>query len=148
MDFVDYSSSRMMHAQEAEMYMRIYQYAAEDFRAVSDCVKSHNTIDAFVTGLENTVITALNSHTHGNGNNGSPTTGPMTSFRLAVKPVAPFSSTGVPENMGGNIVRPAGKLSYIDARITSPSNSIVTYKRRALEIPAAMGGIIPIGIRH
>lgn len=145
--FIDYSSSSMMSAQEAELYMRIYQYAAEDFRAVTDCTTAHNNVTSYTTNLATQLMSVVNTHTH-TGNFGAPTSPPMSPVTPPPAPVVPMSTTGVAENKSGNNVVGSSKVSYIDTRISGSINTIVTYLRRGKPIPIANALNIHVGTRQ
>lgn len=143
--FIDYSTSFMMARIEAEIYMRIYQYAAEDFRATSDCQQTHAQIQTWQVTTEanvNAFSTNLVSHIHGNGNMGSPTTPPMGLAPYISTPASliPLNTTARIDNIAANYAIPSVTLSYVDLSMSGMNFTQPTF-RRGFQIPIAYGPI-------
>lgn len=142
--FVDYATSALMASLEAEMYMRIYQYAAEDFRAVTDCKTAHTLVNSWMTST-NAALTSTNAlvsaHTH-SGFLGIPTTPPLSPILLTTiaPPATPISTTLATENQGSNFMLPSVNISYTDLTLTGVNVGELSF-RRALEIPLTYGVI-------
>lgn len=116
--FINYSSSYWMAKIEAEIYMRVYQYAAEDFRAVSDCKLAHDGVDLWMTATSRAVSSfkdTVVAHTHV-GNLGAPTSPPSAPilFIEATNPPGPISTTLASENQDMNYMIASTTLSYTD----------------------------------
>jgi hypothetical protein len=139
---VDYSSSQMMAKQKADLYMRIYQYAAEDFRTVADCGTAHQSQAVYNQSIETRVInltTQISTHTHLVPQSpvgilpSNPPTIPMN-WQPGQFPMLPLSTTLRNENLTGNNVIPSIELSYVDNSATGTNISYTSF-RRALVIP-------------
>lgn len=137
--FVDYASSFMMKKLQAELYENIYPWAAEDFRAIPDCLLAHQNV-ALYAQANNTVHTTTqslyNSHLHIAPTSGGPTTPPLPTIVLVPPPppLQPINKTLVPDNLGGNRAIPAMILSYVDLS-TKSYNRPISFQRRQLKIP-------------
>lgn len=141
--FIDYASSTWMAAVEAEIYMRIYQYAAEDFRAVTDCKRAHQLVNGWMTSTNSNLQgmkSILQGHIHIAPR--GPTSPPVTSILLTPvsPPPLPLSTTLATENQGANRMVPSATLSYTDLTLTGINVAQSTF-RRALEIPITYGPV-------
>lgn len=125
MIFNDSTQSEIAERQRAELYMRIYKYAAEDFPSIPDINNYSNTISSWANSIENKLTSLgqkLSSHTHPipphthiaptYGGPVSPT--PLTSsvasnastliWTLGVPPTMPANTTLTTPNLTGNSV--------------------------------------------
>lgn len=137
--FIDYASSFMMKKYQAELYENIYPWAAEDFRAVSDCMTAHQNITLYAQANNQThqnTSQTFNSHTHVAPTSGGPTTPPASPMFLLppAPPALPFNTTATIDNIGANRAIPSIVISYIDLS-TKSYNRPITFQRRQLRIP-------------
>jgi len=142
-NFIDYSSSFMMARIEAEIYMRIYQYAAEDFRATIDCNYAHDRIIAWQGESESSTIAyaaGIAMHTHICPEGGTSPPIPFTSYAAIPPALPPLNLTGRVDNIIGNVAIPVPTLSYIDLSFRGLNVSVPSF-RRGLQIPIAYGPI-------
>lgn len=142
--FTDYASSTWMAKVEAEIYMRIYQYAAEDFRSVRDCNTGHRLVNTWMRTTNSSLQSfsgILQAHVH-TGAFAGPTTPPVTPVLLVTTPPppVPISTTLAVENQGSNLMIPSATLSYVDVSLSGINVAHVTF-RRALEIPITYGPV-------
>lgn len=141
--FVDYASSFWQAKTEAEIYMRLYQYAAEDFRTVADCKIGHTLVNTWMTNTNTSMRMyqqQVQAHTHVAPQGAtSPPVAPAQ-FQTIPAPPVPISKTLRPENHNGNFVIPASNLSYIDLSITGVNIAYPTF-RRAEQISIAIGPV-------
>ena len=142
-DFINYSSSLWMEKIIAEIYMRLYQYAAEDFRSVTDCLTCHQNVQTWMAmtnmSLRNYQVQVQN-HSH-IGNQGSPTSMPITGMIITtvVPSLLPISTTLRIENLSSNFTIPSANLSYTDLSGDVSTNVVMQSFRRALQIPIQYG---------
>ncbi|RLA66537.1 MAG: hypothetical protein DRQ78_04100 [Epsilonproteobacteria bacterium] len=142
-NFIDYSSSFMMARIEAEIYMRIYQYAAEDFRSTFDCNTAHQRIITWQTQSELSVSNyaaqiAFHIHEAPEGPTSPPI--PQAMYQMVVPALPPLNLTGRIDNIAANFVIPSVTLSYIDLSFRSFNIYMPTF-RRGFQIPIAYGPI-------
>lgn len=142
--FIDYASSTWMASVEAEIYMRIYQYAAEDFRAVTDCKRAHQLVNGWMTSTNSNLQGMkgiLQAHVH-TGAFAGPTSPPVAPILLTPvpPPPVPLSTTLATENQTANLMIPSATLSYTDLTLTGINIAHSTF-RRALEIPLTYGPV-------
>jgi len=144
--FIDFSTSFMMARIEAEIYMRIYQYAAEDFRSTADCNFAHQRVIGWQSASE--VSTAAFAaqvafHVHVCPRCGITTPPiPMPTYQMIPPALPPLNLTGRIDNIIANIAIPLPTLSYIDLSFRSFNIPMPAF-RRGLPIPIAYG---PIGL--
>lgn len=126
--FVDYSSSRVMHQQAAELYERQYPWGAEDFVTNLDHQNRCRGTDTYVTNLHlaiNQMHKSLTSHTHLETDQGvAKPSGPPILPVVWVPPttiVKETNSTGSATNLQNTVI-PYLYLSYIDTRTTGNTN--------------------------
>ncbi|RLA65997.1 MAG: hypothetical protein DRQ78_04820 [Epsilonproteobacteria bacterium] len=139
--FIDYSMTFAMMTVEAEIYMRIYQYASEDFRATSDCNIAHNLVTTWQTASESAVSTyatqmATHIHPTPEGPSGPPT--PPGIYAQVPPSLPPVNKTGSIDNVIGNIKILMSVMTYLDLSFTSVNVAIPNF-RRGLQIPIAYG---------
>lgn len=122
--FFDADQQTIVDKQKAELYMQIYQYAAEDFFTVSDANMYSTMMFQYMTSLEmqlDRLMKILAAHSHivpphfHQGVHGptspwvSQTTPPLTASAIQwvpiVKPKVSFTA-GVSPNLSANFVRP------------------------------------------
>jgi len=142
-NFVDYSSSFMMARIEAEIYMRIYQYAAEDFRSTADCNYAHDRIITWQSQSESATIayaTEVSTHTHICPEGGTSPPLPFSSYMAIAPALPPLNLTGRVDNIAGNVAVPIPTLSYIDLSFRGLNVAVPSF-RRGLQIPIAYGPI-------
>ena len=136
--YIDYSASHMMARHHAELYQRIYQYAAQDFRAVTDCLRTHQGIVARDAQM-NAALATIKMHTHMVPQSPSGTLPSLPPTEPNVIPATskpPISTTGVPENQAANRVIPSAMWSYLDLRVTALNRNVATpVLRRQMHIP-------------
>jgi len=141
--FVDYASSTWMAKIEAEIYMRIYQYAAEDFRAVTDCKLAHNLVNGWMKAT-NSALKSTNFmvqlHTHPVPSLGTSLLPTPITLTTIPTPALPISTTLATENQSANLMLPSATLSYTDLTLSGINLATTTF-RRALEIPITYGPI-------
>lgn len=146
--FIDYSASYIMLKQHAELYERLYQWAAEDFVTIPDNNIRHEAINAHMlemnTTLQIQVGLWLDTHVHTSATPGSPTSPPIVPLVVIypIPPPLPVNTTGAQDNLTGNFLIPYEYLSYVDLRDISTNQPISTF-RRALEIPINSSVITP-----
>ncbi|RLA65128.1 MAG: hypothetical protein DRQ78_05535 [Epsilonproteobacteria bacterium] len=141
--FIDFSSSFMMARIEAEIYMRIYQYAAQDFRATSDCNLAHQAITFWQEETEVAVASyAQSMMLHFHEAPEGPTSPPIPPVMYPFIPpsLPPINKTGMFDNIAANIVIPSANLSYIDTSFRSLNITMPNF-RRGLQIPIAYGPV-------
>lgn len=140
--FVDYAASSWMAKIEAEIYMRTYQYAAEDFRSVKDCKKAHDNVGDWMDSTNDAISTfkdTVSQHTHIDSQ-GGPTTTPVSAitFIKALDAKKPESTTKAEENQKNNYMVKAQTLSYQD-KTSNGTNKEADIYRRSKKIEIAYG---------
>ena len=144
--FVDYSASAVQARHEAEIYMRIYQYAAEDFRSNKDCFTCHQGVFKWEASVEQRLTelgVKLVSHFHmvPQAPSGTLPSLPTTidlSWKLKPPAKIPISTTLVVENMQQNYVVPAANLTYVNLSMKGARVPVQTFRRGKM-IPIATG---------
>lgn len=144
--FIDHSASAIQAKHEAEIYMRVYQYGAEDFRNVKDCNTCHQGVMKWEASVEQRLTelgAKLVSHIHivPQAPSGALPSAP-TQIDLSWKPqppaILPISTALVVENMTQNFVIPAANLTYLNLSMKGSMTPVTTF-RRAKQIPIATG---------
>jgi len=141
--FIDYSMSFAMLRIEAEIYMRTYQYAAQDFRSTSDCNIGHQAIAFWQEETEASVLNyaqQVSMHIHEAPE--GPTSMPLTPmiYMAAVPSIPPINKTGTYDNIAANVMVPTPTLTYIDLSFRAFNIAVPNF-RRGLMIPWAYGPI-------
>ncbi len=138
-EFIDYAASFIMQQQLAELYERMYPYAAEDWVAYPDHNKRQDNVDLHLTNLKTSLQTLtqwLQAHIHTSASPGSPTS-PPTIPLIIFWPTIPtkiINATGSTTNLAGNKVTAFSFLSYTDNR-TIQTNFPISVFRRQQKIP-------------
>ena len=128
--FIDYASSFWQAKVEAEIYMRLYQYAAEDFRTVADCRVGHTLVNTWMANTNTSIKVyqqQVQSHTHIAPHGATSTPISPMQFQQILPPMIPISRTLRPENHFANYVIPGANLSYIDLSITGVNIPFPTF---------------------
>jgi hypothetical protein len=134
----DTQQSSIVKKQRAELYSRIYQYAAEDFVSQADFTKFLHSLEAYHNAIERqlqTVLTVISNHTHQVVGHSLAMVTPVKGnivWKDIPNPVFE-NTTLVAPNLGGNYV------------ITGPGEDgdIIPELRRALPIPVAVATVLP-----
>ena len=169
--FADTTHSDHMAKQHAELYMRIYQYAAQDFSSVTDTMNFAKDVIRWAASVE-ARLTYLGkqlqihthqitphvhpfTHIHTNGNNGSPTGPPIgmksTFVNAPLQTQIPINAQQLGWPLGVLPLLPfntTGAISNFVLNRFSPGFPMVgdlTYlhNRRELVIPILMIPVIP-----
>lgn len=108
--FTDVEQHTIVNKQKAELYMQIYQYAAEDFLTLVDANTYNFNMTHYLTSLElqmERLMTVIASHTHIDSKGGTtspPLSAPMIRWVQQVKPSIRFTSGAVPNIMNNRVV--------------------------------------------
>jgi hypothetical protein len=149
--FFDLEQQSIVDKQKAELYMQIYQYAAEDFFTVTDANTYSMLMVQYMTSLEmqlDRLMKVLAAHTHmlpphsHQGVHGptspwigatlTPITAPAIQWVPLYKPQVSYT-TGTTPNMSGNFVAPG----VASEGIISPG------LRRAMPLPKTLEITLP-----
>ena len=137
--FADTTHSEHMAKQHAELYMLIYQYAAEDFSSVTDTLNFAKDVIRWALSVETRLQglgVRLQAHKHGNGNNGKPTTTPLSSltWKRDTLPRVPLNTTGAISNIA---------LNNFSSKVPLLGDLTFIHNRRSLVIPILLIPVIP-----
>ena len=108
--FTDPEQIAIVDKQKAELYMQIYQYAAEDFLSTADANSYAIRLTEYFAGVETQltrIFSMIATHTHmgAHGMTSPPLTGPSFSWIPVKQPVLLFT-TGVKPNLFNNYAIP------------------------------------------
>jgi hypothetical protein len=144
---IDYASSLINYQQHAELYERLYPWAAEDWVSNPDNNLRHQNINLWMTNLLavlQQIVIYITVHTHTSATPGSPTSPPILPLIVTFPqpPLAPQNTTGAISNLTGNKEIPYSLLSYINDTTTSVNLPYQTFRRAAV-IPINSTLIVP-----
>lgn len=137
----DYSQSQIVEKQRAELYMRIYQYAAQDFITTADFRTFMISLDTYLTQVEGqlaNIMSAISAHTHivpPHGNCPSTVTAP---------PGTSFSWTDInnPEYQNTTLTTPNIGGNYVTLS-TGSEGDLTPEMRRFLPLPLTLKPTVP-----
>lgn len=132
----DIDQASIVNKQKAELYMQLYQYAAQDFLTIADTNIYCTLLNTYFTSLEAQLtrcFSTLSSHTHIDSEGGS-TTPPLTKvvWSQLTKPQIKYTTGATPNLYENKIV------------VGKPSEGPVTlgYRRQAI-LPLTLEPTIP-----
>lgn len=108
--FTDVEQYAIVNKQKAELYMQIYQYAAEDFLTLVDANTYNFSMTQYLTSLElqlERVLLTVAMHTHIDSKGGGtspPLNAPMIKWATMVKPSLKFTSGATPNILNNRVV--------------------------------------------
>lgn len=142
--FTDQAEVMRMQKQRAELYSRIYQYAAEDFTSIADFQQFYDTLAVWAQAVETqlqTLMQLLSVHVH----DIPPHTHPIVPHTHVS--AAPGSPTG--PNIGGSVTVATGlitNLSTNQSQIVWRPLSKPIFVNTTLAVPNVTGNKIVIGV--
>ena len=135
--FTDFEQINIVDKQKAELYMQIYQYAAEDFLTTADANTYSMLLTEYFINIETQLtrlfsIIATHNHMGAHGPTSPPLNGAACSWTLVKQPKLVFTS-GVKPNLYNNMV------IYGTAMEGAPSFGL----RRSMPVPLVIQPSVP-----
>lgn len=151
--FIDNQQYSIIEKQKAELYMQIYQYAAEDFFTTQDAQGYHIQLSTYFMALEmqlTKLMAMLATHTHLIPPHIHPIAGPATCLPNVPQPTfPPVQSAGIvwtklkpPEILYTTGTKPNLVANKVMVGTASEGN-MTAGLRRALPIPITLTPTIP-----
>ncbi len=132
--FTDLEQHTIVNKQKAELYMQIYQYAAEDFLTLVDANTYNQTMTAYLTSVElqiERLMTTIAAHNHIDSKGGGtspPLNAAMIKWVSQTKPSLKYTSGATPNILNNKVVvgTPLEGAPTIGPRRSKPIELLLT----------------------